>query len=218
MTNVATLPTRANLVELAPLVRRAARLDPGTLVRIRLESRTVTGFVLLPFGVLAGRSVPLDHTPPAVDSTYRAGELIDWIDVGNGAAPAPRDGDWRGGLPPSANWRKLEVIPDEVIRGLVRSGAATLKEAAAREGVPDAQPRAEVADVLLDSIVLTVSGDAGPPALAEVSLRMVSALTRMGFLPTDSRATIDLAGRWLRVAGKYGSIYTERPGVGLKLA
>lgn len=141
--------------------------------------------------------------------------MIAWLGAPAVGVLARHDDQWRAGLPPTANWRRLDVIPDDVIRGLVRSGAATLKQAAEREGVPGAQPRAEVADVLLDSIVLTVS-DA--TAEAEISLRMVSALTRMGLLPKDSRASVDIAGRWLRIAGRYGSIYAERPGSGLQLA
>jgi hypothetical protein len=214
VTNALALPARTALAELAPLVRRAADLSPATLVRLRVESRTASAFVLLPFGVLAGRAVPLDHTPTALDSTYGAGALLTWIDDLDAAVPERRDADWRGGLPPAAHWTRLDVVPDEVVRDLVRAGALTLKQAANREGVPGAQPRAEVADVLLDSIVLTVSASGQQ---AEITLRMVSALARMGFLPRGSRVSVELSPRWLRVAGKYGSIYAERPGLGLLL-
>ena len=215
MTSAIAPPSRANLVELEPLVRRAAALDPATLVRLRLESRTVTAFVRLPFGVLAGRSVPLDHSPTGVDSTYAAGELLAWIDDPAGVAPSTRDADWRDGLPPGSNWRKVDTVPDDVVRSLVRAGAQTLAQAAEREGVPGAQPRAEVADALLNSVVLTVTDGT---VQVEINLRMASALTRMGFLPPKSGATVDVAGRWKRIAGRFGSIYAERPGVGLQLA
>jgi hypothetical protein len=49
----------------------------------------------------------------------------------------------------------------------------------------------------------------------EITLRTLSALTRMGFLPRGSHAAIDVAGRWVRVAAAYGSVYAERPGAGL---
>jgi len=97
----------------------------------------------------------------------------------------------------------------------VRSGAIALKDAAAREGVPGAQPRAEVADALLDSTVLTVDDEHG--ATAEITLRALSALTRMGFLPRGGQAHIDVAGRWIRVVGGYGTVLIERPGAGLGL-
>ena len=66
-----------------------------------------------------------------------------------------------------------------------------------------------MADALLDSVVLTVTG-AGHTV--EITLRTLSALTRLGFLPRDSHAAIDVAGRWIRVAAAYGSVYAERPG------
>jgi hypothetical protein len=95
------------------------------------------------------------------------------------------------------------------VRPLVRAGALTLKEAADREGLPGAQPRAEVADAVLDSVVLTVEEG---NARAEVTLRALSALTRMGFLPRGGAVHVDVAGRWIRLAAPYGSVYLERPG------
>jgi hypothetical protein len=152
----------------------------------------------------------------SADSVYRTVDFIDWLDGEPGrAAPAGHDAEWRSGRPPQQGWRRVETIPDDVVRGLVRSGALTLKEAAEREGLPNAQPRAEVADALLDSIVLTAEQGA---MRAEVSLRMLSALVRMGFLPRDSHLAIDIAGRWLRLAATYGSAYSERPGFGLEMA
>jgi hypothetical protein len=82
--------------------------------------------------------------------------------------------------------------------------------------VPGAQPRAEVADALLDAVVLTATDDAG--TRAEVTLRAVSALTRMGFLPRGGAAHVDVAGRWVRLAAEYGSVFLERPGQTLSLA
>ncbi len=51
----------------------------------------------------------------------------------------------------------------------------------------------------------------------QVSLRQVSALVRMGFLARDSHLAVDIAGRWLRLAATYGSVYAERKGLGLSL-
>ncbi len=162
----------------------------------------------------------------------RAADAIDWLDAGstdltaNPAAdetagdgtPAPqvRDAEWRTGLPPARGWRRIETVPDAVIRNLVRAGATALQDAAAREGVPGAQPRAEVADALLDSAVLTVSEEGGRDA-ATVTLRALSALVRMGFLPRGGEVGVDVAGRWVRVVAEFGSVYLERPGQGLQL-
>jgi hypothetical protein len=203
---------RDDIVELAPLIRRAVGLDPAALVRVRRAASRVSLLVRLPFGVLAARTVEAAGPGASGDTTVRGSELLAWLDGEQDEPPQARDAQWRGGSPPSAGWRRVDRVPDSDIRPLVRSGALTLKEAAEREGVPGAQPREAVADALLDSVVLTVSGEG---LSVEITLRTLSALTRMGFLPRGSHAAIDLAGRWVRVAAAYGSVYAERPGAGL---
>lgn len=144
----------------------------------------------------------------------RARDVLDWLDGITDESPPARDAEWRTSVPPGGGWVGIESVPDHVLRPLVRKGALALKDAAAREGVPGAQPRAEVADALLDSTVLTVSDD---DRSAEVTLRAVSALTRMGFLPRGGRARVDVAGRWIRLVAEYGTVYLERPGAALTL-
>jgi hypothetical protein len=204
---------RADLAELIPLVRRAVDLGPAALVRVRRRGARLAMIVRLPFGVLAARTVEVSGTAE-LDRTMRGAELLAWLDGERNDPPPARDADWRGGTPPDAGWHRIDRIPDSTIRPLVRSGALTLKQAAEREGVPGAQPRQEVADALLDSIVLTVSDDRHEVGIA---LRTLSALTRMGFLARDSHAAIDVAGRWIRVVGVYGTVYAERPGAALTL-
>lgn len=199
--------------ELTPVLRRAAELDAQSLARLRLAGETATVLVRLPFGVLVARTVEVPARPAALDLTCRSAELLDWADDG-GPAPEPRDLEWRTGLPPATGWRRVETVPDSVLRPLVRTGARALKDAADREGVPGAPPRAEVADALLDSVVLTATDD---DVTAEVTLRTVSALTRMGFLPRGGHAHVDVAGRWVRLAAQYGTVYLERPGQRLGL-
>lgn len=206
--------SRDALGELAPLLRRAQDLDARTLVRLRIGDGRATALIRLPFGVLVSRSV--EHAPAdPLDVCVRAGDALDWLAGTDDALPAARDAEWRTGLPPQRGWQPVETVPDEVVRPLVRSGAQALKEAAEREGVAGAQPRAEVADALLDSTVLTVLDESG--RRAEVTLRALSALTRMGFLPRGGRVRIDVAGRWIRVVAEYGTVYLERRGSGLQL-
>ena len=140
--------------------------------------------------------------------------LLGWLDGdGRADAPAARDVDVaRRPCRPRSGWRRVDTVPDDVIRGLVRHGALTLKEAAEREGVPGAQPRAEVADALLDSIVLTVATDATDDRV-EVSLRLLSALVRMGFLARDSHLAIDV-GRPLAPAGRRATARSTPSGPG----
>jgi hypothetical protein len=205
---------RGALTELVPLLRRTTDLDPAGLARLRHDGEITTLFARLPFGVLVSRAL---RTAPAgpLDVTVRAAELLQWAEQHGaeheGTPPAPRDAEWRAALPPRAGWSRVDSVPDHVVRDLLRSGALALREAAEREGVPGARPRAEVADALLDAVVLTATAN-GAPDRAAITLRTVSALTRMGFLARDSHANVDRAGRWIRVSGRYGSVYAEEPG------
>lgn len=202
----------APLAAIAPLARRVAALDPRGLLRIRLGGGVAAAYAWLPFGVLVGRTTRVDNAGVDVECVVRARELISWLDSEGGEVPRRRDMEWRGAVPPAHGWRRVETVPDGVVRDVVRKGAATFRQAAEREGVPGAQPRAEVADALLDSVVLSATeGDLH----AEITLRAVSALTRMGFLPRGSYAAVDVCGRWSRLAAEYGSVYAERPGMAL---
>jgi hypothetical protein len=200
------------LTQLAPLLRRVVSLDASGLVRLRRTEGRLSALVRLPFGVLASRT--LDESGPDFDVTVRVDELLGWLDGERDAPPPSRDADWRGSVPPTRGWRRVEIVPDTQIRPLVRSGALTLKQAAEREGVPGASPRAEVADALLDSVVLTVSSGNDS---AQITLRTVSAVTRLGFLPRDSHVAVDVSGRWIRVAAAYGSVFAEREAPTLNL-
>jgi hypothetical protein len=200
------------LRDLAPAARRAVALEARSVVRLRVDDGVASALIRLPFGVLVGRSITIDGQPVGVDTTLRAVDFLQWLDGERDRMPPPVDAMWRWPVPPAAGWQRVETVPDTVIRPLVRAGALTLKEAAEREGVPGAQPRAEAADALLDSVVLTVDSDGG--AHAEVTLRALSALTRMGFLARDSSAHVDVNGRWTRIAAVYGSVFTESGGLG----
>jgi hypothetical protein len=202
---------------LAPLLRRAVALDAGALIRLRRTASAASGFVMLPFGVLVARTVAV---PPAASSdsadvAVGVAQLLAWLDGERDQPPVARDHDWQTSLPPARGWTRVDTVPDSVVRELVRTGALALRDAAAREGVPGAQPRSATADALLDSVVLTVTDDAGQRA--DVTLRVLSATKRMGFLPRDSEIGVDITGRWLRVAAPYGSVFAERPSLGMRL-
>jgi hypothetical protein len=207
-----TADDRAAVAELAPVLRRAVELDPRGLARVRLAEQAATVLVKLPFDVLVSRTVTAAPRPVPVDVAVAAADLLGWLD-GAADVPPSRDLEWRAGLPPSSGWHRIETVPDAVIRDLVRTGAVALKRAGER--MPTGQPSTATADALLDSVVLTVSDDTG--ARAEVTLRTVSAVTRMGFLPRGGQVYVDTAGRWVRVVAQYGTVYLERPGAALRL-
>lgn len=203
----------AGLAEMAPLLRRVIALDPRALARVRAAEGRLTVLVQLPFAVLVARTVPLPATE-SLDQTVAADELLGWLDRARAEPPVARDSEWRGAVPPARGWQRVDLVPGDVIRRLVRTGAQALEEAVAAGPVPGAQPRAEVADALLDSVVLTAEGSG---RRVEVRLRTLSALTRMGFLARGSAAAVDVCGRWVRVAAAYGSVFAEPPGGGLGL-
>ncbi|HKC28649.1 MAG TPA: hypothetical protein VKB75_11620 [Jatrophihabitans sp.] len=216
MTAMLTTDDRIVVAELAPVLRRAVSLDPRSLTRLRLSGRAASVLVRLPFGVLVSRTVDVPEREQQLDLTARAGEVLDWLDATDQPEqPQRRDLEWRTGLPPAAGWHRIETVPDDVIRPLVRTGALTLKDSA-REEFPNAHARQAFADALLDSVVLTVNDDTGTSA--EVTLRAISSLTRMGFLARGGQAHVDTSGRWIRVAAEYGSVYLERPGQALSLS
>ncbi|PZS12471.1 MAG: hypothetical protein DLM57_18945 [Pseudonocardiales bacterium] len=207
--------TSEHLDELAPVLRRAVALDPAGLARVRATEHQVSALVRLPFGVLVSRTLAAT-AGQTFDVTVRASELLAWLDGAGSAMPTPRDAEWRASLPPARGWQRIDTVPDDVVRGLVRAGAQALTRAADNAGVAGAQQRSEMSDALLDSVVLTVTAASGESSTV-VTLRTLSAVTRMGFLPRGSHIAVDVAGRWTRVAAEYGSVYAERAGLGLTL-
>jgi hypothetical protein len=195
---------RAELADFAPMAERALSADSGTLIRLRAalaagpgqELGVIAGFVRLPYDVLAGRAIAA-RVDEACDVTYSAADFLSWLDADGepyAAEPARHDARWLTGLPPRSGWRRIEVVPDQAIREVVRSGALLARDATSR---PEQQ-------ALLDSIVLTVSDEGHS---VQVPLGPLSALTRMGFLPRGSEAVVDTAPGWIRVAAAYGSTY-----------
>ena len=125
--------------------------------------------------------------------------------------PALQDLRWRVALPPGGGWRLLDQVPGDVVRDLVRAGREALR------AVP-AGAAASAGETLLDHQSLIVTGAGRTAALP---LRVLSALTKMGFLGDGdsgggNAVMVSAAGRWVRLAGPYGSAYQhESAGLGL---
>lgn len=201
-----TLASPAHLADFVPLAERAVSIDAASMIRFRAAQQRIAGFVRLPYDVLAGRTLATESDPSAAafDITVAAADFLRWAD-GSGPVPAGKDAHWLSALPPRRGWRRIEVVPDRVIRDLVRSGAELAAGATSRNSQ----------ESLLASVVLTVAGD-GSAAPVEVRLGALTALTRMGFLPRDSQVAIDAGPGWVRLAAAYGSTYlSDRNSLGL---
>ena len=206
----------ADVGDAVAFLGRVVALDAGALVRLRGAGDRVTAYARLPFGVLVSRTVAGSVEP--VDATVAAAGLLVALDgpaAGVVGLPPGRDVDWRVALPPATGWRRLDEVPGEVVRSLVRAGAATLR------AVP-AGAAATAGESLLDHESLTVSGDGRTVALP---LRVLTAVVRMGFLGEPDPAArggdvvvVSTARGWVRLAAAYGSAYQHSaPGLGLSL-
>jgi hypothetical protein len=178
--------------DFAPLAERATVIDEVATIRFRGEPGRLSGFVRLPYGVLAGRTIAAAITE-TFDVTVSAEAFRQWVDE-NGPEPERRDAHWLTPLPPAVGWTRIDRVPDQILRDLIRTGAEV-----ATAGTSRAQQES-----LLSSIVLTVTGSGNT---IEVPLGPVTALTRMGFLPRDSEVGIDVAAGWIRIAAPFGSTY-----------
>jgi hypothetical protein len=210
-------------IEFAPMVGRIVRLEPTTPVRlIQPGNGRRTALAKLPSGALVDRTIAtrdsdspvgpgLSTADESVDVTARAGELATWLGSllpDGGLLPERADASWRGGRPPTGHWERVEAVPGEVVRDLVRQGAEA-HVAAADQGLG-----ARAADALLDFVVLTVTSGSGT---ATVTNRSLSALSSMGFLPVGGNVVVSVNRGWTRVAGEFGSAYAEPVRRGLVL-
>jgi hypothetical protein len=225
---------RQDWLELAPMVRRIARIAATAPVRLidSADGRR-TAMARLPSGALVARSIGHDHPPGrGFDVTARAGDLGRWLDAEefdtdaldtdalatdgratDGRAepePTPQrdDSSWRGGRPPQAGWQRIERVPAAVVHDLVRAGARAHADAA------DQGMGARAAETLLDRPVLTV---ADGTSTAQVTNRSLSALVGMGFLPADGHIVVSTNRGWTRIAAEFGSTYVEPRRGGLAL-
>lgn len=186
------LPAVEVLRDFLPLAQRVQDIDVATPIRFRGDPLTVSAYVRLPYEVIAGRTVTVDEGT-SFDATVEAFAFIDWVE-GRDGVPPTRDALWLQPLPPRAGWQRVEVVPDADIRAVVRSGAQLAHSTSTRSEQ----------EALLGSTVLRATSG---PTTVEVPLGPLSALTRMGFLPRNSTAAVDVAPGWIRVAAPYGSTY-----------
>jgi hypothetical protein len=196
--------------DLGSFLGRLVALDPAAIVRLRAAGGgRVTAYARLPFGVLVSRTVGGAGDP--ADVTVGAGDLLSALDrsepAGPVAWPGRRDVEWRAALPPADGWVRLDSVPGDVVRGLVRAGREALR------AVPAGAATA-AGESLLDHESLTVTG-AGRTAV--LPLRVLGSLTRMGFLGVGAEpVVVSVVAGWTRLAAAYGSAYQHTaPGLAL---
>lgn len=135
---------------------------------------------------------------------------------------------WPGFLPVPEGWQVVDYVPATAFRTLEKQGRAVAVESSGPMGMPPS---------LLDQKVLTVSGGTGEAAagtatasgeaavhtgegqtretsasVVDVTMRDVFALCAMGFIPEhpDEKEPVRVStkGRWHRLDGRFGSIFT----------
>ncbi|MFW9254202.1 hypothetical protein ACOI9A_09410 [Corynebacterium amycolatum] len=135
---------------------------------------------------------------------------------------------WPGFLPVPEGWQVVDYVPATAFRTLEKQGRAVAVESSGPMGMPPS---------LLDQKVLTVSGDTSDAAtgtatasgeaavhagegqtretsasVVDVTMRDVFVLCAMGFIPEqpDEKEPVRVStkGRWHRLDGRFGSIFT----------
>ena len=181
---------------------RVARWDPSGLIRLRADGDLVRMWATTPFDALVTRAVR-GHVVPA-DVTVHAGNLLSGLAVARDDEidPGPAvDASWRSQLPPPEGWVTVDEVPATVLAALAEEGATGARD---RPG-----PAGAASTALLDTEVLTVSG-AGMRVV--INLRMVFALSGMGFAPSipGEQVRVSATDAWARMDGRFGTVVRRR--------
>ena len=195
------IPDAADRDDLGAFTARVVRLDSAAPVRLVAADGRVTAWAPTPFDALVTRTVRGTLVPS--DVTVAASALLTALAVDRAAVVDPGPGDmlWPGELPPDDGWTPVDDVPAAELEGLAERGLAVARENAGPHGPPAA---------LLDQTVLTVRGD-GPGPAVRVPLRVLFALSGMGFLGVDGGAVrVAATGSWLRLDARSGGVVHRR--------
>lgn len=193
---------RADRDDATAFAGRVARWDTAGLVRLRSDGDLVRMWATTPFDALVTRAIRGTVTP--ADVTVHAGNLLSGLAVARAdeVDPGPSvDASWRSQLPPADGWVAVDSVPATVLAALAEEGATGARD---RPG-----PAGAASTALLDTEVLTVTG-AGMRVV--VSLRMVFALSGMGFAPSlpGEQVRISATDAWARIDARYGAVVRRR--------
>jgi hypothetical protein len=188
--------------DLAAFAARVVRLDSAAPVRLLAADGRVTAWAPTPFDALVTRTVRGTVLP--ADVTVAASALLTGLAVDRAPVVDPGAGGvlWLGELPPDEGWTPIDDVPAAELEGLAERGLAVARENAGPHGPPAA---------LLDQTVLTVRGD-GPGPAVKVPLRVLFALSGMGFLGAEGGDAVRVAATatWLRLDARFGGVVRRR--------
>jgi hypothetical protein len=212
MNGVADWLDPASVADAGAYLARLVRLDPVALVRLRPAGPgELALWARLPFEVLVTRRVRASLVD---DATVRAADLLAKLDAGSGRLPARHDTAWRWPVPAGPG-EVVERLPATEVHRLGVAAGVTLR------AVADGGVRGRVVgervlrDALLDHVPVVVTTADG--ARIEVSQRLVQAVVRMGFVGPvgggrpDEDVKVRVAGRWVGLAGSFGSGWRYPP-------
>ena len=193
---------RADREDATAFTGRVVRWDTAGLIRLRSDGDLVRMWATTPFDALVTRAIRGTVTP--ADVTVHAGNLLSGLAVARAdeVDPGPSvDASWRSQLPPADGWVAVDSVPATVLAALAEEGATGARD---RPG-----PAGAASTALLDTEVLTVTG-AGMRVV--VNLRMVFALSGMGFAPSlpGEQVRISATDAWARIDARYGAVVRRR--------
>lgn len=194
--------TAADRSDATAFVGRVARWDPAGPVRLRADGELVRMWAGTPFDALVTRAVAGTLDPG--DITVHAGNLLSGLAVARADEVDPGvrvDAAWRSQLPPRAGWVTVDEVPADVVNELAADGATGAKS---RPG-----PAGAASTALLDTEVLTVAGNG---MRVPINLRMLFALSGMGFAPSGAGETVRISATdaWARIDARYGAVVRRR--------
>ncbi|MFP5022871.1 hypothetical protein [Pseudonocardia phyllosphaerae] len=203
--------------DLGAFTARVVRLESSAAVRLTTGDGRVTAWAPTPFDVLVTRSVA-GTLDPAEPVTAYASSLLTALAVDRAEAVDPGPGAaWAEELPPETGWTRVDDVPAGALDGLAERGLALAREHAGPMGPPAS---------LMDQTVLTVTPPGGQGRPVSVPMRVLFAMSGMGFLGSPPEGAADgaageaagegplvrvsVSGSWTRLDARYGAVVRRR--------
>lgn len=191
------------LADLATLVARAGRADPGGAARL-LAHGTVLAVTVSPLHgpglpvVLGLRALAL-ASPSRVDTTVALAALAERLARSTDALPLPPvevlTASWAGVSPPRSGWTPLPDAPVALLRERAATGAARVAAGEARTAVWT-EP---------------LPGRTDQPDQPALPSALAWAADVLGFLPAEGGAAASRSGAWVRLSTARGHVLARPP-------